>query len=215
MKIPAKYKKIFSDTMNKARENGIKVTISKKKSIPYPIGKFPVHGFFSINAGYPKGELGIAIGDGVNEWIKVLVHESCHMDQLIENDCAWTNNFIYDCKDNKIKESVDLLDEWTKGRDFSKSIIKDLTNSILSVEFDCEKRSATKMEKYNLDINVEEYIQQSNSYIYFYRFLEHSRTWYTKTPYQIKRVWSKMPKTFENDYSKVPIEYKSIYKTLL
>ncbi len=168
MKIPAKYKKILSDIMDKAQQNNVKVTISKEKHIKYPIGGFPVHGYFAINAGYPNGELGISTGDGLEEWIKVLIHESCHMDQFIENDYVWTNNFIYDCKDHKIKESIDLLDEWTNGRNFSKSIITDLTNSVLNVELDCEKRSAEKMKRYNLDINIDVYTQQSNSYIYFY-----------------------------------------------
>jgi len=215
MKIPEKYRLVVHDILTKAAKYNIKVTIAEEKTLPYPIGDFPVHGFFVVNGKYPQGELGVAIGDPPNEWIKVLIHESCHMDQFVDNVKAWTNNFIYDCKTNKIKESIDLIDEWVTGREFSKSILKDLTSSALNVELDCERRSAKKIKKYNLDINIEEYIQQSNSYIYFYRYLEESRKWYKKTPYQTKKVWSKMPKTFNNDYSIVPEEFKPLFKKIL
>jgi hypothetical protein len=215
MKVPQKYNKIFSDIMDMARKNDVKVTISEDDELPYPIGGFEVHGFFVTNGKYPKGELGIATGDNSSEWIKVLIHESCHMEQMIEQDLNWTNNFIYDGKYNKIKESLDLLEEWISGRNFSKSIIKELASSALNVELDCERRSAEKIKKYGLDINVEEYIQQSNSYIYFYRFIEESRMWYEKTPYQTKEVWSKMPKSFNNDYSVISDEMKKLFYTLL
>lgn len=215
MKTPTKYKKLFLDIKNKAKLNNVKITVSKNKTLPYPIGKFDCHGFFVINGGYPKGELGIATGDGIKEWIKILIHESCHMDQFIENDINWVHNFIYDETNNKIKESVDLLDEWIKGREMSSKLVTQLVDACLSVELDCERRAAEKIKKYNLDIDVEQYIQQANSYIYFYRFLEESRASYKKTPYQIKKVWSKMPKHFNNDYSTVPDEFKKLFSKLL
>lgn len=214
-KIPKKYQAIAQDIFEKAESNGVKLVISKKNGMPYPIGGDEVHGYFVVNGGYPKGELGIALGDGPNEWIKTLIHESCHMDQFIDGEYAWTDNFIYDAKDNKVKESVDLIDEWVRGRDLSKEILKEIVDLSLSVELDCERRSAEKIKKYNLDIDVEEYTQQSNSYIYFYRHILETRAWYKKSPFQVKSVWSKMPKTFNNDYSVVPEEYKKLYKKIM
>lgn len=215
MKVPFKYKKLVSDILNKAELKNIKITISKEKDIPYPISNSPVSGFFVINGRYPNGELGIATGEDFTEWIKVLIHESCHIDQFLEQDFNWTNNFIYDCKDNKIKESIDLLEEWTDGRDFSKSIIKDLIDSCLNIELDCEIRAIKKIKKYNLDIDIENYIKQANSYIYFYRFLENYKTWFTICPHYIKKIWTKMPSHFDNDYSTVPEEYKKLFKTII
>lgn len=215
-KLPKKYQQIASDIFEAAKKNGVKIKTSKKDTLPYPIGDMgAVHGFFVINGKYPKGELGIALGDGPKETIKTLIHESCHMDQFVSGEYAWSDTFLYDCKDNKIKESVDLIDEWINGRELSDSVLNDVINCSLNVELDCERRSAEKIKKYNLDIDIEEYTQQANSYIYFYRFIKETRAWYKKTPYQVKKVWSIMPKTFNNDYSFVPEEYKKAYRKLL
>jgi hypothetical protein len=63
-------------------------------------------------------------------------------------------------------------------------------------------------------VNVEEEIQKANSYILFYTFIKEVRKWNTpgKAPYQVKEVWSKMPKTFNMDYFTVSSEISELYK---
>ena len=49
---------------------------------------------------------------------------------------------------------------------------------------------------------LDEYIQKSNAYILFYWAMFKTRKWYTpkKRPYELKELWSKMPKHWLAEY---------------
>jgi hypothetical protein len=129
------------------------------------------------------------------------------MDQWLENSKFWINNFIDG------KEAIDYIDEWISGKDFSQDELDKFFSAAIGVEHDCEMRSVRKIEEYELPLIKSEEIQKANSYILFYSVIKETRKWYLpgKAPYLIKDVWSKMPKTFDIDYSIVPEDIKELY----
>lgn len=64
---------------------------------------------------------------------------------------------------------------------------------------------------------VEEYIQKSNAYILFYRWMHKTRKWYEigKEPYNIKEIVSQMPTTFNVDYTKLTPKLERVFKKYL
>lgn len=194
-----KFKKEISQT---GIENGVKIVLHDDETVPYAIGGCPVSGYF-VDYGNPT--LAVALKN--KSWVMTLCHESCHMDQWIEKSPFWTNSFIDG------REAVEYIDEFCNGENFSEEKLNDFIKKARGVEWDCEKRSIQKAIKYGLDINVEEEIQKANSYILFYTFVKETRKWNTvgKAPYNIKEVWSLMPKTFDMDYEVVPENIKEAY----
>ncbi len=66
------------------------------------------------------------------------------------------------------------------------------------MEFDCEKRTVAKIKKYNLPIDIKDYIQKANAYVWFYTAVLNKRQWDgTKSDsIYIKEIFSICPKTF-------------------
>jgi len=121
----------------------------------------------------------------VREWLDVLVHESCHLDQFLERSKLWVSD----------DESLCIVEAWIKKKNISEQRRdRGFTNTI-ALELDCEKRTIAKIKKYSLDINKEEYIQKANSYLFAYLYALIYRKWYP-TPYENPRIWKRMPKNF-------------------
>lgn len=199
-------KQLIEDTKKKAIDNGVEVLISQEKTVPYITGDdFRVSGYF-VDYGTPK--LAVAIGKPLKDWVMILAHEGSHMDQWIEKSPYWTNNFVNG------RESVEYIDEWCAGKEFSDEEIDDFIKRSIGVEWDCEKRTIEKAKKYNLPVNIKEEIQKANSYIWFYTFVKETRKWNNpgQAPYQIKEVWSRVPDTFDMDYTQIPEDIRELYR---
>ena len=196
--------KLIEDTKRTGEEHGVKIIFENSESVPYIVGGFPCSGYF---VDYVNPTLAVAMGKPKEEFAMVIVHESCHMDQWIEKSPPWNNNFIDG------KESVDYIDEGLSGKEFTPEELDNFIRRSIEVESDCERRTIEKAKSYNLPINIEEETQKANSYILFYSMLKEVRKWNVsgKAPYQIKEVWSQMPKTFDMDYYNVPENLKELY----
>lgn len=195
---------LINDIKKTANDNNVKIIIDKGKTIPYYNTNVPVSGYF-IDYGTPT--LAVATGKPVEDWVMILVHESCHMDQYIERSPYWTTSFIDG------KEAVEHIQEWCDGAELSESKLDYAIKKAREVELDCEKRTMEKAKSYGLSINIEEEIQKANSYILFYTLLKETRKWNKpgKPPYKIKEVWSALPNTFNMDYTVVPDDIKELY----
>lgn len=196
--------KILSDIREKAKQHNVRLILNNTKSVKYPGSGFLASGYF-IDYGHPT--LAVAMNNPTSEWIMVLLHESSHMDQWIEKSPFWTKSFI------KGRESVDYLDEWINGKELTKKQLKNVIKRSREVEWDCEMRTIEKAKKYGLPNNLENEIKKANSYIWLYTLLEDTRKWTKsgKSPYKVKQVWSKMPKTFNIDYNTMPEDVKKLY----
>lgn len=134
-------------------------------------------------------ELAVAIGKPEEEWLGVFIHEACHMEQWIEQSPAWTNVFV------KGREAVDWIDAWLEGKEGLPEPIEELVARARTVELDCERRVVEKIKEYGLPLDVEEYAQKANSYVYFYNHLLRTRQWYPAgcSPYENELVYGFAP----------------------
>jgi hypothetical protein len=137
--------------------------------------------------------------DKIDEWLPIFVHESCHKDQFLEKTDIW-NNRIGDSYD-----ALEIFDMWIDRHvELKKHQMRPVLDNIIQVELDCERRAVEKIKKQNLDINISEYIQKANVYIWYYHAAAYERA-YTKriSPIANSKVWTKMPLDFNNNYSKI------------
>ena len=172
-----------------AKEHNVKLHLPKEKFIDDGDGRL-CNGYFDDD---PDPILAVAIGKDEKEWLPILVHEFGHMNQWIENHPYWTN-----LRGPK-GEASDLLDQWLKGKEFTKKTINSFTKALINVEYDCEVRTLKEIKKFNLPIDSEVYIQKSLSYVLFYHVVRKTKQWYTPglEPYMIPEVFSAMPKTMD------------------
>ena len=198
--------KVFIDDLKiYTKENNIKLILSPEKGVQFSEGGILCNGYFDDIT----STLACALGKDVSQWLVILLHESCHMDQWVEKVPEWTENV-----------GMDNIEKWLNGDDSvnMNNIDNEIRTSII-VEVDCEKRTVEKIKKYGLDsiINIDEYIQKSNAYVLFYLWMRKNRKWYTigKEPYNIPDVVSVMPKTFDIDYTILDPKIEKKYDTYL
>lgn len=200
-----KVKVFIEDLKIYTKENNIKLILSPEKGVQFSEGGVLCNGYFDDIT----STLACALGKDVSQWLVILLHESCHMDQWVEKVPEWTENV-----------GMDNIEKWLNGDDSvnMNNIDNEIRTSII-VEVDCEKRTVEKIKKYGLDsiINIDEYIQKSNAYVLFYLWMRKNRKWYTigKEPYNIPDVVNVMPKTFDIDYTILDPKIEKKYDTYL
>ena len=199
-------KVIIRDISIKARSEGVKFLVSNEDKIDYPGGDIKVSGYFDGD----ERVLGIAIGKDKKEWFPILLHESSHMDQWLEEIQLWDDLFIVITKGDIIidlkfegRDVYDLMDEYVGGEEFKEWELDEIITRCIRLELDCERRTFQKILDYDLrEYDQFEYVKKANSYIMFYGAIKKYRKWYKKPPYEIKEVWDKMPYYFLNNYDK-------------
>ena len=190
----SKIKKFINDLKYYTSENNIKLNLSPESGVQFSEGGIMCNGYFEGDDNNPV--LACALGKDISQWLIILLHESCHMDQWVEKVPAWTEN----------ESGMMNIDEWLNGNDnVDMSLIDKEIRLSMNCEIDCEKRTVEKIKKYNLQniIDIDEYIQKSNAYILFYLWMRKNRRWYSvgKEPYNQAPIVSIMPKTFNIDYT--------------
>lgn len=144
------------------------------------------------------------------DWLPIMVHETCHRDQYTEQIKIWNDTITLNAEEH---DPLTLMHEWLEHkRELGSRKLKEVLLGALALELDCEKRSAEKIDRFYLPINLKEYIQKANAYVYFYLALQHTRRWYPKghAPFSLPEVWTKMPANFDNDYTKIPKRIKDL-----
>ena len=188
--------KLVADVAQKCVAHGITLSLQHVQHVDEE--NLPCSGYFdeqSLVVATKKPKM--------QDWADVLVHESCHLDQFTEKSELWVSD----------NNSLHVVEAWIKGKKMSYNK-RDLGfKNALLLELDCEKRSVKKIKKYKLNINIEQYTQKANSYLFAYIVALHEKRWYA-SPYENPKIWKRMPKqllTFEQyveDYWK----YKALYK---
>ena len=200
-------KKILKDVKQTCKKHEVQLILSDCRSVQLDTGT-KCNGYFEDKT----PALAVACGQAEKKWLPVLIHESSHMDQWIEQCVEWTNT------KTEQYESMDLLDLWM-GRhiELSRAQLNKYVKASRDVELDCEKRSVEKILHYDAPLNIVQYIQRANAYVYFYNFMKVSRKWYTigKEPYNVKDVWTQMPINFDNDYEKLPKKFRDLFLNYL
>lgn len=175
------------------KKNDVRLYLGRGKTVVLDDDGSKCAGYFTPE---PKPMLACATGGLIEDWLPVLVHEHSHMEQYLEQAPAWTN-----CMTPGGEDSCAIVFEWIAGhRELTKREIKHHFDRAREVEFDCEKRTAKKIKKFNLPYDETEYIQKSNAYVAFYNVMARTRKWYLtgRAPYKLADVWQNMPKTFNS-----------------
>lgn len=202
---PQSVRRFVADLMAKAAKHGVPVSLSDSPQVPYSDGVLLVSGFFVDR---PQARLAVAIGKPYEEWLPILVHEACHMDQWIEKSPAWLNVFV------EGREAVDWIDEWVDRKiELSPERLADCVERARTVELDCEKRAVAAILAYDLPIDVPAYIQKANAYVLFYNHLAKVRRWSDpgNAPYENPDVWECAPKSLPVTGRVVPPELAAAY----
>jgi len=191
-KIPSSVKSFLSHVSLVTKIHGVNLDIAKSRFVE--CGGSRCNGFFVEN---PKPILAVASKQPMNKWLPILAHEYSHMTQWVEKSPVWTENFVGGF------ETMEIIDLWIAGKiELSKEQLDDYISKARNVELDCEKRTVNIIKLFGLPIKIEEYIQKANAYVFFYKIIKNTRSWYKigKEPYNIRSVWRWMPKDFNNNY---------------
>lgn len=182
------------DLQAKCKKHKIKIITTNGATIPYAgNADMPVSGYFdSVN-----GELAVAKGKDVIEWLEILIHESCHLDQFVEGAAVWNSNDYCDV------DGSTIVDLWlNKIVELKPKILDEMIKKIILLERDCDMRAIEKIKKYGLDdiIDLERYTRKSNAYHLSYVAVKNLRKWNKpkKAAYQVEEVLM----SFSNKMSK-------------
>jgi len=170
--------RFIEDLETKCKEYGVKLVLYDMKFIENDGDKFG--GWFDAD----NKELHCAFPDKIQtKYVELLVHESCHLDQWIENTKYWT----IERRNNSLTEVWKIL----KGEKVNK--LKYHLRNVQMMEAECEKMSIEKIKDYDLGINIERYAMKANSYLLFYSVLVETKKWTDYPPYKFKDIWRGLP----------------------
>ena len=192
----------FEITMSNANDIGVHLL----RKLAVRIDNVRCAGYFDEST--PK--LAIACYMEANKWTPILVHESCHRDQYTEQASVWNKQVEVD---GEKWEPITAMQEWLQGgMELKPRKLKEVITAAAAIELDCELRSVKKINEFYLPINVKEYTQKANAYVWFYHVMREVRRWYPKgkSPFYLADVWTKMPTHFDNDYTTIPTRFKKL-----
>ena len=155
---------------------------------------------------FDENNLTFAVGCGgqPEDWLPIFTHETCHVDQWLQNH----NLFEAFCKTDITGLLPDdgpsrIFDDWLMHKlELSDESLNALIFAIISLELDCEKRAVEKIKIWNLPIDLDWYIQQSNQYLWSHWVMKLSRNWNSASLNE--KIFSLLPTDFNQDYSCLP-----------
>lgn len=176
---------IIDDIKRICRDNGIRFYEGSGKTVRLYGGHS--RGYFDSYNGV------LAYAKNAKDSLLVLLHESCHLDQWLENDLD------DDC--------YAVLWEWLSGVEYEENVLKKAVLGVIAVESDCEKRTVKKIKQYCLDVDIEAYIRSANAYLYFFHWMKITRRWVSpkNSFYDKKDLIDACPSRFLKSYDSCPI----------
>jgi hypothetical protein len=144
----------------------------------------------------------LAFAQGREDFLGLMVHEYCHMTQWLEKIPLW----------KEAEDGLSRMWDWLSGTEVED--IDGAINIARNLELDNEKRTVEMIKKWNLPIDVNEYIKKANAYIIFYNYLRISRKWSdpTNSPYRNQNIVDAMSDKFDMDYENLSPELEELYK---
>lgn len=168
---------LISDVANKCVQNKINFRLEYAKHVD--VENIPCSGYFD------EKTLAVATKNNYLNWLGILIHESCHLDQFLEGGDIWIPD----------KDALTIVENWIHGKNVARRRLDKGFKNTIALELDCEKRSVQKIKKYDLPIEINDYIQKANAYLFSYMYAYVNKTWYIK-PYEKKRICANMPTKF-------------------
>lgn len=190
--------KLLADSRKIARQNDIKIRISKAKYIHDADSDSKCIGYFDSEG----GELASSNYNDFDVFIRNFVHESCHMDQFLKDKFLW----------EKCSPGYDIFFQWLEDKKIVKrEVLEEAVQDIIRLEKDCEIRSIAKINKYKLPIDVTDYIKRANAYLYGYLFFLEQKKWLPAI-YNNPDVVTVSPGRFPKEYKKIPRKLYVLFK---
>lgn len=117
-------------------QKGVRVIFVNTPKVSYgPGAQRQVSGYFDDKE---PVTLACALGKPEEDWMIILPHESCHMDQWFENDPLWV-------KQREGGGDCDLdLDDWLDGKDIVGKDPNHFVRVMQNLEIDCENAQSRK-----------------------------------------------------------------------
>jgi hypothetical protein len=188
----------INDLYKKAEKHKIKIQLSHSKLVFAKGETAGCGGYFdsehkilAVATDYPK-----------SKWLSILIHESSHLDQWIEDKFHW----------EKWTHGHTLFFQWLLEKKIVKrEVLLESVQDVIALELDCEKRAIAKIKKYNLPINLEEYCRKANAYLFSHLYLLEVRKWIPRI-YSNKNTWMSSPKTLKKEYKNIPRKLYAAFK---
>jgi len=133
--------------------------------------------------------------------LETFIHEYCHYRQWKSNPVKWD---IFDYHYN-------LLDDWLCHR--SEVVPEESIRYIQKMESDCDRRVVRLVKKYQLPINLETYIKQSNAYILSYNMVLKQRKFFNFAAYNHEDILKNIePKCYSmRQLMVLPVGYEEAF----
>ena len=172
------------------------------KCLIRPVKYVKLSGNIQCGGWFDETEKQLVCASNRPDFLQILVHEFSHLTQWVDQWQAWRRGI----------GGIGYVDEWLGGKKVA-NIRKHLAYS-RDLELDNEKRSVKHIKKFNLSINIEDYIRRANAYVLFYNRLFITRKWATNknSPYSNPLIYNKMPKTFRVNYTSSCSKYNKIFE---
>ena len=125
----------------------------------------------------------------------ILVHEFCHLMQYLEYTRGRFRRW------STATMALGKLDTWLSGKPVTN--LKRAIGYARDLELDNEKRTVAMIQKWDLPVDVDDYIKKANAYILFYNWMHETRKWTTppNTPYGNRKVYESMSNKFNMKYT--------------
>lgn len=138
----------------------------------------------------------VAGGKSIKKWLPVLVHEFSHYQQFIEKDPTFFTEPING------EDCCHIFFNWlSKKRDYDQETIDWAVQKIILVEKNCEIRSVKNIKKFNLPIDIDNYIREANRYLYQHYVAKDYRRWIIDISEKRKSIITQqMPTHFKNKH---------------
>jgi hypothetical protein len=170
--------RLISDIMTQCVTNGINFRLEYTDQVDQE--NIPCSGYFD------EETLAVATKKAkMQDWLDILVHESCHLDQFLAGPKVWIPD----------EDALFIVEDWIHGKNLTKKKLEKGFKNAIALELDCEKRTVVKMQKYKIRFNKKQYIQKANSYLFSYTYAFINKTWYPK-PYENPKIYNHMPTKF-------------------
>lgn len=190
-------KRLIRDIKAKCKDNDIALKLIDE---PYII--FDVEGEVKISGCFDSGEMALTVATKKPEmeWIEIFAHESCHLDQFVEDSKLWKATEV-----NGVDANI-ILDLWLKHIiELNPEQLDRIIKLIIDLERDCDLRVIEKIKSYKLEdiIDINTYYRKSNAYHLSYHIVRKLRIWNKPmcAPYMIKDMYMLFPDTMLDTYT--------------
>jgi hypothetical protein len=197
--IPTEFKPFMASVKRQCKTYGIELVLSPSKNVVL------TDDYTQDCSGYfcdTNKALVVACGKPFEEWVEILIHEFSHMEQW-KTDDRW----------DKWGIACGKTWEWLAGDIImNKKQLLAVLNDMVELEKDCEMRSVEKIREWGLPVQIKQYVQKANIYLYSYYMLPEIKRFPTGV-HSDNKLMKLAPTVFKKSYQKVPDDIRNYILT--